>query len=351
MIQPVSSRKLRIDSLKVKFPSDFVRSVRDESFIQHLTLVGNNGELRKGRKSLDRKSHASGDVVGLKNIELREDFSILEISAKVLRERYHELISLENIEEVVSRVNGTGIITLAPSFLDHAQVLKCDCTSDLHVSRDVGEYLQSLKTIAFLNPKYHAKPYKRTGLVLRREVSSYGERLLLYDKFTEVMRDKDRKALKADNFRDVLRVESNHVELRSIRKRLGLPEGDIRLMDALSSKENPNLKIFSNVFDSPDIAEAKARYDRLRANGEPMHKLEKRYGRENIIADCNHDMRLVREFLKGKYSEGSNISHIVREYSELLADMLARGEAGEESRALTFDTECIGELRELLKVA
>ena len=339
--------------MKVKFPSESLKSLRDDAFTQHLTLIGENGELKQGKKQLDRKSQAGKDVIGLKSVEVWQDFGTLELSAKVLRERYHELVSVNTIEEVVSQINRTGLVTLDPSsFIENAEVLRCDSTSDLHVSQDVGEYLQSLKVIGHLNPKYHARAYKRTGLVLTKEVTSYGERLLLYDKFTEVMRDKNRKILLADRFQGVLRVEANHRELRSIRKRFGLSgKGEIGLMEVLQSKENPNLKIFSSIFDSPDIAKAKAKFDELRTNGEPLHKLEKRIGRENIIADCNYDMKVIRELLKAKYSEGSNFSHVLRQYRELLADMLARDEVHKDERASTFDTDHIGEIRELLRVA
>jgi len=349
MIQTVSSGRNKLDSVKLSFPAESLISKRDSAF-RSIVQYGSTGEVISESFLLDSKAQISRDTVGLKGIKLIGEWCEIEISAKVLREQYHELINLQNVEQVVSRINRMGIIELNTAlFLDQAEVCRLDCTSDLHVSGEPGDFLQSLKAYGALHPKYETTAYKRTGFVFKKKVSSYKERVLLYDKYTEVMRDKHRDILRPEMFVDVVRVETGHTDKKHIRERFNVDKKQVLLMDILKSKEPVNFKLFTSIIDSPDIAEAMARFDALRSQGGKLSAIEKRKGREGIIRDCNHDMELVRLFLKGAVK--GNISHIIRRYSDTLADMIGRGEGNEETRASAFDTDHINEMRELLKVA
>lgn len=349
MIRSVSSGNIRLDSVKLSVPRETVTGFKRDAFTTLAKYRG--GESVAERHEFDRRLQRRGDVVGLKSVVIGQESAQIEFSAKILQRQYPDLIHAGNIASVVDRINETGFCSIdRDGFLERAEVLRCDCTSDLHVTGEIGEYLQSLRVYGSLHPKYEATPYKRTGLVFRKKVASYKERVLMYDKFTDVMRDKDRDILNPDAFQNVLRVESNHTDFKHIRERFNVGKERL-LMDVLSSMENVNLKLFTGIVDCPDIAEVKGRFDALRSIQQPLHQIEKRYGMERIVRDCNYDMELVREFLKGLYSEGSNISHVVRRYRELLADMIAIGDVDKEASASGFDTDHIDEMRELLKVA
>jgi len=350
MIRSVSSG-IKLDSMKLKFPTDSLKSIGKDSFqIGH--PLYKLGEEPPSILKLNKKAQTGESIIGLKAIEIGESESIIEISGKILRENYYQLISLQTIGEVIQRINGTGFIELDPvAFLDTAEVLRCDSTSDIQVAGDIGDYLQSLKVYGSLNTKYEATPYKRTGFVFKKKVSSYKERLLIYDKYTEVMRDKNRVFLQPEMFLSTMRFESNHTDLKHIRKRFNVDTKQVLLMDVLKSKEQVNLNLFTSIVDSPDIAEAKARFDALRFDsiGQPLNRIEQRKGRQGIIRDCNLDMNLVRLYLRDRVK--GNISRYVREYADVLADMVATGGESEIDRALPFDTNHISEIRELLKVA
>jgi len=350
MIRNVSSG-VKLDSMKLKFPTDSLKSIGNDSFqIGH--PLYQLGEEPPSILKLNRKAQISDSVIGLKAIEIGESETIIEISGKILRENYYQLISLQTIGEVIQRINGTGFIELDPvAFLDTAEVLRCDTTSDIQVAGDIGDYLQSLKVYGSLNTKYEATPYKRTGFVFRRKVTSYKERLLIYDKYTEVMRDKNRDILRPEMFLSTMRFESNHTDLKHMRERFNVDKKQVLLMDILKSKEQVNLNLFTSIVDSPDIAEAKARFDALRFEsiGQPLNQVEKLRGQQGIIRDCNFDMNLVRIYLRDRVR--GNISGYVRKYADILADMVATGGTSGIDRALPFDTNHISEIRELLKVA
>jgi hypothetical protein len=349
MIQIVSTGKNKLDSVKLAFPVE-VLSLKRESAFGVSRKFNPEGEEVSASFKLDVSRFRSDELIGLKTVELIGERGVIEFSAKVLRERYHELISIGNIEEVIACVNGVGAFTLdANRFLDQAEVCRFDCTTDLHVTGDVGDYLQSLRVYGALLWNWETTPYKRTGFVFKKKVSSYHERVLFYDKYTEVIKDKYREVLNPDRFENVIRVETNHTDLKHIRKRFNLNSGAVRLMEVLASKENVNLKLFTSIVDSPDIVEARKRFDLLRSGGEQLKYIEKRKGMEGIIRDCNYDMLLIRLFLRSTVK--GSINRYYNRYQECLADMIARGEGNEQTQAEFFDTDHIEEMRELLKVA
>lgn len=349
MIRSISSGRNRLDSVKLAFPAELLTLKRKNTF-GVLQRYSPEGEALSETLTLDAGGSLSDELIGLKSVKLIGGRGEIEFSAKVLRERYPELIGIDNIEEVISRMNGIGIFTLdANRFLDQAEVCRFDCTTDLHVTGEVGDYLQSLKVYGALLWNWEATPYKRTGFVFRKKVSSYHERVLFYDKLAEVMKDKHRSVFNPDRFADVIRVETKHTDLKHIRKRFNLNSGEVRLMEVLMSKEKVNLKLFTSIVDSPDIPGARERYNSLRSEGEKLSSIEKRKGMEGIIRDCNCDMALVRMFLRETVK--GTISHYYKRYQECLANMIANGEGNEQTQAGSFDMSHIDEMRELLKVA
>lgn len=333
--------------MKLKIPSDSFSVLSPDAFTSLVRIDKENAVSE--RLELKREALRGIETIGIKSIVIGQDETTIELSAKVLKGSYYDLITVANIEQVVSEVNGAGIIELDSNrFFDTAEVLRCDSTSNLHVSGEVSEYLASLKVYGRLHPKYDVKPYNTTGIVFRRNVSSYKERLLFYDKFTEVMRDKKRDALSPDRFQNVLRAEGNHTDFKVIRERFKVSEKRL-LTEVLQSQQNVNLFLFQRIVDSPDVQQARAKFDALRAQGGRLRDIEKRKGMEGIIEACNYDMTLVREFLKGTVK--GNLSGYFKRYSEVLADMTSRGKGGEDSGASDYDTDLISEIRQLLKVA
>jgi len=347
MIRNVSTGRVKLDSVKVKIPSDSFTILAPDAFFTALRL--DKGATVSERLQAKPEALRGPQAVGLKSIEIGQDETTIELSAKVLKGDYYDLITARNIERAIAEVNGAGLIELDSNrFLDTAEVLRCDTTGNLHVSGDVSDYLASLKVYGRLHPKYEVKPYNTTGVVFRRNVSSYKERLIFYDKFTEIMRDKQRDVLLPDRFQNVLRVEGGHTDFKRIRERFKVSERRL-LVEVLQSQQNVNLQLFRRIVDSPDVQQARAKFDALRSYGGRLRDIEKRKGMEGIIEACNYDMELVRAFLKSTVR--GNLSGYFRRYSELLADMISRGEGGEESGASDYDTDLIGEIRELLKAA
>ena len=69
----------------------------------------------------------------------------IEISSKILKSRYKELINKDNIEYIMHIVNNTGIVELDTKIvLDEARVLNMHVTNDIKVSTDPSNYIMGI---------------------------------------------------------------------------------------------------------------------------------------------------------------------------------------------------------------
>lgn len=345
---------VNFDSLHLMINSDDSLSYfNNNSFTEQIERDGDWILSNKLVLKNDSKCH------GLKNIiydRLRKEYKI-ELSAKILRENYYDLINRNTIEQVTEKLNkNLGIKFHTEKFIDNAIVLKCDTTDNLRVSGGIQNYIKHL-SLYRINDRYQVSEYKGDSIVFKNNARSFKERIIFYDKMTELQRDKDMLHILADSgrlaeFKNVLRVESNHTAFRKMRelfnvntfkfKQEYINRNDVKyiqLSDLLNSSEKVNYKIFEKITEK-NLPSLFIDYD---SAGYTFSEIEKREGMKSIILSLDGDMRLIREFIKSHVS--GNITRYVRRYQQLLSEM-AHDELQLSERDKIFDT--IKEIKEKL---
>lgn len=173
----------------------------------------------------------------------------MEFSAKVLRDRYPELLSLATIREAFNRMNESGCAIVNPELaLELATVERADRTVDLRLPRPAADYVRSLR-LAGATEDWRVQPYRDDepvpvlpfahGVSMQRAVK-FVEWLSVYCKEREV-RKRPVPGVSPERFEDVLRIEYRITGASRIRDRLEIP--DVRLQTVLGSTTNPALKL------------------------------------------------------------------------------------------------------------
>jgi hypothetical protein len=304
------------------------------------------GDLLSRKLVLSKQSY-----LGLKNIELfylgKDTIAegVIELSAKILKQNYYDLINKNTIEQVVDNLNSYNFVKFNKyRFLDTAEVCRADVTENLKVSKAIEEYISLLQTCN-INYKYRVEKYRNEAIVFKKNVLSYKERMIFYDKYKELLRDTvEAKLLDIEKFRNVLRCENNITSFERLRKNFDLQGEKIFFKDLLESKKQVNYETFSKIISgNNDLL--------MKMNSEEFQKMtlwqiEKRLGQEFIIASFDFDLNKVFEFLKSKNKSRPQAYNCFRQYKRVWQEMRMKTQ-GITDR---FD-EAIEEIKELLRVA
>lgn len=314
-----------------------------------LTVSDAEGRLQTRILRLQDKYKPQG--VSLINIDVINCHITVEMSAKILGADYLDGIHAGNIHRVIESLSVyKGNYTFrVDSVLESAFLLRCDVTDNLVVSRPVIDYLNALSELR-RNDKYSIDAYAGS-VVLRRKVTSYKERLIVYNKVAELQRKDDHlygillRNGKLDGVRDrLLRVESNLTSYKQMRNLFGVDDSKcivvgrakcVPLLVALQSSNRVNYTLLKKATDM-------VMSDKLRSVSGSFTEIEKQIGRETIIRECNYDIELIRSFIR-QHVRG-NVSCYVRRYKALMADMAAR----EASQRVGDNHGLVAELLQLL---
>lgn len=174
----------------------------------------------------------------------------MEFSAKVLQDRYPELLTLTTIREAFNRMNESGCLIVNPeAVLELATVERADRTIHLGLSRPASDYVRSLR-LAAVSEDWRIQPFRDEravpilslahGVTIERTVKSFSEWLSLYSKARE-MKKRPVLGVEPELFRGVLRVEYRISTGSRIRERLKIR--DARLETVLGSDANPAFEL------------------------------------------------------------------------------------------------------------
>lgn len=260
---------------------------------------------------------------------------IIELSAKVLKKNYYSLINMDTVDQLIENVN-SNVFSLYPESFVKADVLKADVTQNLKgLSHPVKAYVDTLSSYR-INSRYDVKPYTQdgnNGIVFTREVKTPNlrTRQIYYDKFLDVMRDKDiQNYIKPEIFSDVLRIESNLRHFKQLRTHLGIES--LTLLDVLTSDKKVNLNILNDITQGYQLELFNSEF----YQGLKLYQLEKEKGRENIIRDLGYNTKLIRKFLRSKVK--GKINRYFNEYRETSKRMQSK-----ENK--TVDDRLVDEIR------
>ncbi|MFZ5517672.1 MAG: hypothetical protein ACOY90_13580 [Candidatus Zhuqueibacterota bacterium] len=312
-----------LDSIKIKLPMESLIDINLNHFEKTYHTASENGEeVIKQKECFLMKEFLP---FGVNNLILKEcnynQKIIVETSAKILKEDYHDLIHKNNILKLLANLNTSSISFKESDFLN-SQILKLHVTNNLKVERNPQEYLDALYNYR-VNHNYYVNHYK-TGISFTRNVRTkhLRDRISFYLKFYEMQKDREMlRYVSPMIFKEEIRVESNLNHFYQMRKYLKIPQSynGIKLCDALKSDSRVNFEMLNNITANYKfkLAEEQEHQDLSLA------QLEKRVGREQIIEQFNYDMQLIMKYIRSKLGKNTKPSRYYKEYEKLLIEMIS----------------------------
>ena len=330
---------VRLDSCKMKLTLDIVKDF-DISKYDLESRINRQEEIKKHSFILQDEYK----TIGLKYLEIKDlaGYCILEVSGKILRDKYYEGININTIEQVFDTINSLNFIKFDKSYLDKVEVLRCDVADNLQVKHKVDVYLDVLSQC--MNPNYVISEYNRKSgrsVVFDKMVKSYKNRMTFYDKGKEIMKDKQLlKALSQsdiERFNNVLRCEQNITSFDRMRK--SFKTSDNKLINILSSQQKVNYDTFNEIVSRiPEIVFI-PKFQHFKSE-------IKYFGMLTICQKCQFDESLLYKHIRSYERKNVYYSRWHREFKNFLQSIKA-------SRKDIYKKEVavIKEIKELLKVA
>jgi hypothetical protein len=336
-----------LDSIKIFAPSDVILNISNNFKITQEFSDGSD-VLTKSLRT------AYGNIAGLKAVtinDIRNEVQ-LELSAKILLDDYPKLINKNTIEQVFDTVNRTGIITIDKARIDEFAVHSVDSTKNLKCTHKPSDVLNSLMTITQV-PKYQKETYKGTGdnkyktggVVFRGKQKTFKERMLVYDKREELIRDG--KFLKSVNspmlllndFNNVVRNECNLTNYSKIRSYFNVK--DQNLIGILQSDSTPNWTIYKRIKGTGVVQLELFNYPDDMA----WNRLKNYYGLRQICIDLGNDTSLIKDLIRKHVGPKTGISQQMKEVKQVIESLKILDDNIEQ------DNEILQEFEQLLKVA
>ncbi len=233
---------------------------------------------------------------------------IIEVSAKVLSDRYPELITKNNIRYCLEQINGLGICKLdIDGIIGDSKLISCDITYDI-VGIIIPENLAIKSCLKNLN-KFQVQNYSNCGFTVTKLVKTKSRqiRLNFYDKNKELHKAINSEYLETvhdkykvlDYFKDKFRIEANVRTVSQIKELFQIDDNS--LTNVLNSTANPLLTLYDAVFDLPD-------------NNEPVNELQLLLAYTNLselknallIKACDYDPAQIDVVLNNCLSPNTN---------------------------------------------
>lgn len=190
------------DTIKVGFDGEILKDFNKKFFnIESKNYTDSNN------RTIIFTSHKKLGL-GINKIKLSESKSELQISAKILKEKYLDGISYHTIERVIDEINKSGIIKLdLIEFVNNAIVHRLDVTNNY----DCDNVKRSLVDLAYLgaNKNFKTDTYK-TGLVFQSKNKTDNTRLIIYQKYEDLKR----KTVENNMMKNYIDIETTKNKLR-----------------------------------------------------------------------------------------------------------------------------------------
>ena len=305
---------VHLDSCKFTVPADAIVELSPSATTSHPIIDDETDEVIGSCRKVKRNHLA----FGVKSVVVHPgaDEVVIELSAKVLRERYFELITHNTIEQALDYLNESNGIILNKTFiLEHGQLLRVDATSDLYVSCYPPDYILALQ-LSLISPRYQVENYySDESVIFTSRAKTNRSRLSIYRKYPELHKRKNQKLrhyLDPKRYWHMIRVEQNLKSFKLIKNAFGVK--DRFISEVLKSDRNPNHVLFLKIM--PTVLPISEEYYSIKRSHREMIKRE---GMKQVIERFDHDFPKIREFVSRFYpGKRSNPSRIFREYKDLL---------------------------------
>jgi hypothetical protein len=284
---------VNLDSTKLLVKTDVINGISG-AFL-HKQVQQNN------RVFTDVSQITNTGILGLKSImvdNLHHEATV-EFSAKILGADYPKGVNINTIGQAIETINKSGLIDLnVPKFIDTAQVLRCDVTDNIQPELMGESFYKTLAALPIAS-KYHTTLYnKKTnlGVTWNGQQKTVRDRIIFYDKIKQITTDKllmqKPYAQKVYNeFKNVVRVESNHSQFKALRNYFG----DRNLLTVLKSPVRVNYNVFNRITDKTTDVDLRL-FNQF--EGMRFSAIRNRLGDEGIINLCGNDWQKIELFIK-----------------------------------------------------
>jgi len=297
------------DTIVLQMPEDCHKIIKKEAFLQNITADIETGEhdIKPILKDMEINK-----MIGVNNLKIDEKKNILlELSAKVLKERYAEGINRNTISQVFVNINEYKIIEFnIPRSIEKAIIRKrADIFYDYEITDSINIYLNEMRLVSNRN-KYFPKKYG-TGLFFETYFDSNHRKLKVYDKEVEYLLPRNeliRKYCPKEKFKNKMRIELSLKGLGKIREEFEVFSGDVRLITLLNSPKNVLYKHFNLVLTTDKL------YTVPRDIFSPKVSINEtlsELGRQKLLEETRYDLSTVKRILKSK-SKGEPTSQLKR---------------------------------------
>ncbi len=347
----------RVDSMDISIPSDLVTITNQDKFQRQSVL---HGELLAESFSGNRFPGLNGITVGYST----GNNTLVKVSAKLMGNDYSEGINKNNIEKAFDTIKKFGSIDFNnDEVYNSAQVRSVDVFKNVKVNPEYGvsRYVDALKTRA-IPPNRIDKTAKwgKKSVVWKRNVSSYKERMIAYDKVMELMKYKNKdflmlhdKAKIMADYENVLRFETNTGSkgaLKKIRERFNTQDNN--LSSVLESESNVLWSIYERMVSEENNGQLNIWDNHDTSQFQSWSDAKDEIGLRTIIEmfDGNYDS--IRAYMMRFYSEGSNPTREIKKIKQRCIEYHQRKEALKMDRAHLYQVgDLVGELESKLRVA
>lgn len=291
---------IRLDKVKIISSIDNIKEIDEEKF----SIIVKNGIITEYKYT-----QLSPYSLYIEK-DLEEGELVLEFTGKILRDRYPELISKENIRECLNNINDLGVCWIdVDAILQDGVVTKADVSMDAECG-EIKAITEGICANVKNNRKYIVER-KKDNLIIRNnnQTKNLQLRLCIYDKLAEMKQGCNRDFLSSlpnkdemlQYFRNKVRFEMNLNSKEQIRRRLHIAHTSIRnVLDAEVAPIKPFLDEILVEQPTPRAIKSMRDYDRwqtLQANDYDLKKLE----------------TIVRKYK----ADGTRISQAMKPYTDM----------------------------------
>lgn len=349
-----------LDSIKLSVRNEALKDYKKLEFDEKTNLNKKTGVIRTAQVMNNISE------LGLKYIAIGETETQIEVSSKILKQNYLSGINKNTQEQLVHEINATKLIEFdTNNFLENAVVYRADITDNIR-PKDLNKSILDLQIYSAGN-KYKIDQY-HTGIIVTSKRKTNTERMVFYDKYSEVTKKNKQneelaKVFNIELAKDVFRVESNNRSFQALRDNLQLNRSEKTqqaiygkvhqlatpyLKDVLESQSKVNYNKFLKMFEIiPEETEKQFRIvhsgeiDMLIDSGYKQYQIEKELGMRAIIECYNYNFEAIRRLL---YTTTKSRNYRKeKQYLDLIKVM--------KLEKLNYDKSSIYEIRELLKAS
>lgn len=341
-----------LDTTKLKITTD--------NLIYNKSNYHNTNLLQDGVELYDKwvlKKEVRHNHYGLNNVVIDENEKsiIIEISAKILGEKYMAGISNNTLDIVVDNINDWAGLDLSKIDYLGSNLLRGDFTKNILID-DVRGSINVLK-LGKSNSQFLVTDYNKAnncGIVFQGKQKSYKNRQIYYDKDTEltkVSRNKDfinkygnKDFLKSiDN---ILRIEQNVTEQKTL-KRIFKTE-TTRLGNILDSDVKPVLERHKIITKHSYGLEL---FDEYNSKEYKLRDVILEIGLIGILERCKYNLEVAEDYLKTHIGENRQNKSSVYKFTKLLREIYIRTTIEKDNNENQLYSKKLDEILELLKVA